>query len=64
MRNHRLIDLLSGVKFRLRRGQGTPDRLTGREGERMLDGISGAHERALVGREQARSGKVIPLDDL
>jgi hypothetical protein len=64
MRNRRLIDLLAGVKSRLHRRRGTPDRPTRREGERMLDGISGAHERALVGREQARSGKVIPLDDL
>jgi hypothetical protein len=30
----------------------------------LLDGIPGAYERALVGREQARAGKTIPLDDL
>lgn len=30
----------------------------------LLDGISGAYERALLGRDQARSGKTIPLDDL
>ncbi len=30
----------------------------------LLDGIPGSHERALLGREQARSGHGIPLDDL
>jgi hypothetical protein len=30
----------------------------------LLDGIDGAYERALLGREQARSGRTIPLDDL
>jgi hypothetical protein len=30
----------------------------------LLDGIPGAYERALVGREQARTGKTISLDDL
>ncbi len=29
-----------------------------------LDGIPGAYERALLGREQATAGKTIPLDDL
>lgn len=30
----------------------------------LLDGIPGAYERALVGREQARDGRTIPLDKL
>lgn len=30
----------------------------------LLDGIPGSYERALVGREQARTTKTIPLDDL
>ena len=30
----------------------------------LLNGIPGALERAQVGREQARSGDTIPLDDL
>ena len=30
----------------------------------LLDGIPGAYERALLGREQAKVGKTIPLDDL
>ncbi|HEX6662648.1 MAG TPA: hypothetical protein VF025_03150 [Gaiellaceae bacterium] len=30
----------------------------------LLDGIPGAYERALLGREQAKAGKTIPLDDL
>ena len=30
----------------------------------VLDGIDGAYERALLGREEARSGRTIPLDDL
>jgi hypothetical protein len=30
----------------------------------VLDGIPGAYERALLGREQARAGTTIPLDDL
>ena len=30
----------------------------------VLDGISGAFERANVGLEQARSGKIVALDDL
>jgi hypothetical protein len=30
----------------------------------LLDGIPGAYERALLGREQARAGKTIPLEDL
>ena len=30
----------------------------------LLDGIPGAYERALLGREQATAGKTIPLDDL
>lgn len=30
----------------------------------LLDGIPAAHERALVGLEQARSGETVSLDDL
>jgi hypothetical protein len=30
----------------------------------LLDGIPGAYERALLGREQAKSGKTISLNDL
>jgi hypothetical protein len=30
----------------------------------LLDGIPGAHERAQLGLEQARSNKTIPLNDL
>jgi len=30
----------------------------------LLDGIPGAYERALLGREQAKVGTTIPLDDL
>jgi hypothetical protein len=30
----------------------------------LLDGIPGAFERAQLGREQARAGDTIPLDDL
>jgi hypothetical protein len=30
----------------------------------LLDGIPGAYERALLGREQARAGKAIPLENL
>ena len=30
----------------------------------LLDGIHGAYERALLGREQGRIGKTIPLEDL
>jgi len=30
----------------------------------LLDGIPGAYEHALLGREQARTGETIPLDDL
>jgi hypothetical protein len=30
----------------------------------LLDGIPGAFERAQLGREQARSGRTIPLEDL
>jgi hypothetical protein len=30
----------------------------------LLDGIPGAYERALLGREQAKAGTTIPLDDL
>jgi hypothetical protein len=30
----------------------------------LLDGIPGAYERALLGREQARAGKAIPLEDI
>jgi hypothetical protein len=30
----------------------------------LLDGIPGAYHRALIGREQARAGQTIPLDDL
>jgi hypothetical protein len=30
----------------------------------LLDGISGAYERALLGRKQARAGKTTPLEDL
>ena len=30
----------------------------------LLDGIPGAYERALLGREQAKAGQTIPLDDL
>jgi hypothetical protein len=30
----------------------------------LLDGIPGAYERALLGREQARAGKTIPLEDI
>jgi hypothetical protein len=30
----------------------------------LLDGISGAHERALLGMRLARDGQTIPLDDL
>jgi hypothetical protein len=30
----------------------------------LLDGIPGAYERALLGREQARTAKTIPLEDL
>jgi hypothetical protein len=35
-----------------------------RHAAEVLDGIPGAYERALVGREQAKAGKTIPLDDL
>lgn len=30
----------------------------------LLDGISGAYERAQVGLEQAHAGQTVPLDDL
>lgn len=30
----------------------------------LLDGISGAHERARFGRAQAETGDTFPLDDL
>jgi predicted transcriptional regulator len=30
----------------------------------LLDGISGAHERALLGRAQAEAGDTIPLEQL
>jgi hypothetical protein len=30
----------------------------------LLDGIPGAFERALLGREQAHTGKTIPLEEL
>ncbi|MGH2762296.1 MAG: hypothetical protein ACRDLD_06905 [Thermoleophilaceae bacterium] len=30
----------------------------------LLDGIPGAHERALLGRSQAHAGDTVPLDDL
>jgi predicted transcriptional regulator len=30
----------------------------------LLDGIPGAHERALLGRAQAEAGETIPLDQL
>ncbi len=30
----------------------------------LLDGISGAYERAHLGREQARTGQTVPLDEL
>jgi len=30
----------------------------------LLDGISGAFERAQVGRDQAHAGATVPLDDL
>jgi len=30
----------------------------------LLDGIPGAYERALLGRDQARAGTTTPLDDL
>ncbi len=30
----------------------------------LLDGIHGAYERALLGREQAKAGTTVPLDDL
>ena len=30
----------------------------------LLDGISGAHERARLGRAQAEAGDTIPLDQL
>lgn len=30
----------------------------------LLDGIDGAYERALRGRDQLRAGKGIPLEDL
>ena len=30
----------------------------------LHDGVPGAYERALLGREQAKAGKTIPLDDL
>jgi hypothetical protein len=30
----------------------------------LLDGIPGAYERALSGREQGRRGETIPLDEL
>jgi hypothetical protein len=30
----------------------------------LLDGIPGAYERALVGREQVEAEKTVPLDDL
>jgi hypothetical protein len=30
----------------------------------LLDTIPGAHERALLGQEQGRSGEVRPLDDV
>jgi len=30
----------------------------------LLDGIPGAYERALLGREQAKAGATVPLDDL
>ncbi len=30
----------------------------------LLDGIPGAHERALLGLEQAKTGQTIPLDEL
>ena len=30
----------------------------------LLDGIPGAHERARLGLEQARSGQTIPLNEL
>jgi hypothetical protein len=30
----------------------------------LLHGIPGAYERVLVGREQAKAGQTVPLDDL
>lgn len=30
----------------------------------LLDGIPGAHDRALLGRRQAKAGETVPLDDL
>ena len=30
----------------------------------LLDGIDGAHERAKLGREQARRGETVALDEL
>ena len=30
----------------------------------LLDGIPGAYERALLGRDQAKAGQTVPLDDL
>ena len=30
----------------------------------LLDGLPGAHERAQLGREQAKAGETVPLDEL
>jgi len=30
----------------------------------LLDGIPGAHERAQLGRRQAKAGETVPLDEL
>lgn len=30
----------------------------------VLDGIDGAYERAMLGLEQARAGRTVPLDEL
>jgi hypothetical protein len=38
--------------------------LDARTAVELLDGIPGAFERALLGAEQARSGRTVPLGDL
>lgn len=37
--------------------------LDARNAADLLDSIPGAHERALLGREQARAGRTLPLDN-
>lgn len=38
--------------------------LDARHAADLLDGIPGAYERAFLGRDQARAGETVPLEDL